>query len=148
MNPDVNTAPLLSPLWFRVAALRPQLDPQLHAERVSYRRQIWHVLVRPDGSRSFRLNAAAYAFVGRCNGVLTVQRLWDLLLSELDDDAPTQDELLQLLSRLHAARLLSFDRKPDFGPQGTVQAEAGADASRGVNSLLSFRIPIGTPDRW
>ncbi len=152
MTPDHASAPLLSPQWFRVAALRPRLDAQAHAERVSYRREIWHVLVRPDGSRSFRLNAAAYAFVGRCNGVFTVQRLWDLLLGELKDDAPTQDELLQLLARLHSAKLLSFDRKPDFGPQGTVQADprtdAGAESSRGANSLLSFRIPMGKPDRW
>ena len=152
MAPDHASAPLLSPQWFRVAALRPRLDAQAHAERVSYRREIWHVLVRPDGSRSFRLNAAAYAFVGRCNGVFTVQRLWDLLLGELRDDAPTQDELLQLLARLHSAKLLSFDRKPDFGPQGTVQADpradAGAESSQGANSLLSFRIPMGKPDRW
>ena len=148
----VSSAPLLSPQWFRVAALRPRLDREAHAERVSYRREIWHVLVRPDGSRSFRLNATAYAFVGRCNGALSVQRLWDLLLAEFGDDAPTQDEMVQLLARLHSAKLLSFDRKPDFGPQGTVQAgangDAHGDASRDANSLLSFRIPLGKPDRW
>ncbi|MFZ2651431.1 MAG: site-2 protease family protein [Burkholderiaceae bacterium] len=142
------SAPLLSAQWFRVAALRPRLDPQAHAERVSYRRQTWHVLVRSDGSRSLRLNAAAYAFVGRCDGTLSVQRLWDLLLAERGDGAPTQDELLGLLARLHAAKLLGFERKPDFGPQGTVQAETGADPSRSANSLLSFRIPLGKPDRW
>ena len=146
--PSAPGAPLLSPQWFRVAALRPRLDPQAHAERVSYRREIWHVLVRADGSRGFRLNRAAYAFVGRCNGTLSVQRLWDLLLSELKDDAPTQDELLQLLARLHSAGLLSFDRKPDFGPQGTLSAPSAADTPRSTNSLLSFRIPLGRPDRW
>ena len=141
-------APLLSPQWFRIAALRPRLDPQAHAERVSYRRRIWHVLVRADGSRSFRLNATAYALVGRCDGQLSVQRLWDLLLTELKDDAPTQDEVLQLLARLHMAKLLSFDRRPDFGPQGTVRDAADADTPRSTNSLLSFRIPLGRPDRW
>ena len=141
-------APLLSPQWFRIAALRPRLDPQAHAERVSYRRAIWHVLVRADGSRSFRLNSAAYACVGRCDGTLSVQRLWDLLLAELKDDAPTQDEMLQLLARLHSARLLSFDRKADFGPQGTVAAQDLADTPRAANSLLSIRVPLGRPDRW
>jgi putative peptide zinc metalloprotease protein len=142
-------APLLSPQWFRVAPLRPRLDPMAHAERVSYRRAIWHVLVRPDGSRSFRLNSAAYAVVARCDGTLSLQRLWDLLLGELKDDAPTQDELLQLLARLHSARLLSFDRKPDFGPQGTVSDQSAAETLPGsANSLLSFRIPLGRPDGW
>lgn len=142
-------APLLSPQWFRVAALRPRLDPLAHAERVSYRRAIWHVLVRRDGSRSFRLNSAAYAVVARCDGTLSLQSLWDMLLGELRDDAPTQDELLQLLARLQTARLLSFDRKPDFGPQGTISEQAAADAAPGsANSLLSFRIPLGRPDGW
>jgi putative peptide zinc metalloprotease protein len=131
--------------------LRPRLDPQAHVERVLYRRQIWHVLVRADGSRSFRLNAPAYAFVGRCNGQLSVQRLWDLLLTELKDDAPTQDELLQLLARLHAVALVSFDRRPDFGLPSMSTAAAGdekAQSVRSANSLLSFRIPIDRPDRW
>ena len=144
------TAPLLSAQWFRVAALRPRLDPQAQVERISYRRQHWYVLVRADGSRSFRLNAAAYAFAARCDGKLSVQRLWDLLLGEFKDDAPTQDELLHLLVRLHGSALLAFDRKPDFGPQGTLAEPAAAAATAGgtKNSLLSFRIPLGHPDRW
>jgi putative peptide zinc metalloprotease protein len=144
----IAASPLLSAQWFRVAALRPRLEPQLRVERISYRRQIWYVLVRADGSRSFRLNAAAYAFVGRCNGKLSVHRLWELLLAEHKDDAPSQDELLQLLARLHGAALVSFDRKPDFGPQGTIHAAGNDGAPRAANSLLSYRIPLGRPDAW
>lgn len=90
-------APLLSPQWFRVAALRPQLDAAAQVQRVSLRGQVWQLLANGDGSRQFRLNAAAWAFVGRCDGRLTMQRLWELLLADTGDDAPTQDELLQLL---------------------------------------------------
>jgi len=141
-------APLLSAQWFRVATLRPRLDPQIQAERVSYRRQTWHVLVRADGSRSFRLNHSAYAFAARCDGRLTVQRLWELLLAEMQDDAPTQDELLALLARLHEAGLVGFDRRPDFGQQGALAATAEPAQSGGRNSLLSFRVPLGRPDHW
>jgi putative peptide zinc metalloprotease protein len=141
-------APLLSAQWFRVATLRPRLDSQVQAERVSYRRQTWHVLVRADGSRSFRLNPSAYAFAARCDGRLTVQRLWELLLAELQDDAPTQDELLALLARLHEAGLVGFDRRPDFGQQGALAATAEPPRAGARNSLLSFRVPLGHPDRW
>ena len=144
-------APLLSPHWFRVASLRPRLDPQVHAERVSYRRQTWHVLVRADGSRSFRLDQRAYAFAARCDGSASMQRLWDLLLAELKDAAPTQDELLALLSRLHDAGLVGFDRRPDFGQQGALGATAQPathEAAPAKNSLLSFRVPLGQPDGW
>ena len=141
-------APLLSAQWFRIASLRPRLDAQLTVERIAYRRQIWHVLTRADGSRSFRLNAAAYAFVGRCDGGLSVQRLWDLLLAEKKDDVPTQEELLRLLARMHAAALIVFDRRPDFGPFGTSGAPLVEEKRAHQNSLLSFRIPLGSPDRW
>lgn len=142
------SAPLLSPQWFRVASLRPRLDPQVQAERVSYRRQTWHVLVRSDGSRSFRLNGSAYAFAARCDGQHSVQRLWELLLAETKDAAPTQDELLALLARLHEAGLIGFDRRPDFGQQGAL-ATPSEPARRGPkNSLLSFRVPLGRPDGW
>jgi putative peptide zinc metalloprotease protein len=145
---DATAGPLLSPQWFRVASLRPRLDPQLHAERVSYRRQPWHVLVRADGSRSFRLNRSAYAFAARCDGQLSVQRLWELLLTELKDEAPTQDELLSLLARLHEAGLVGFDRRPDFGQQGALSSTAEPASAGPRNSLLSFRVPLGHPDRW
>jgi putative peptide zinc metalloprotease protein len=141
-------APLLSPQWFRVASLRPKLDPQAQAERVSFRRQTWFVLVRADGSRSFRLNGPAYAFAARCDGQLSMQRLWDLLLVELKDAAPTQDELLALLARLHDAGLVGFDRRPDFGQQGALGAKAEAAPAAARNSLLSFRLPLGHPDAW
>ncbi len=145
MSQDDNN-PLHSEQWFRVAALRPQLDGQARIERVSYRRQIWHVLTRADGSRSFRLNASAYAFVARCNGKLSMQKLWELLLQDMSEDAPTQGELLQLLAQLHAAALVSFDRRPDFGAQGVVQQLDGFAKNQAPNGLFSFRMPFFRPD--
>ena len=68
-------APLLSAQWFRTAGLRPRLDPHAVIERSVVRGEVWHVLVRADGTRSFRLNAAAWSAVARCDGQLTVQRL-------------------------------------------------------------------------
>lgn len=148
MSPE-SPAPLLSPQWFRVATLRPRLDPQVQVERVSYRRERWFVLVHANGNRSFRLNPAAYAFAARCDGALSMQRLWELLLSELKDDAPTQDELLQLLARLHESGLMGLDRRPDFGAKGALsQAPRGQGEAARKNSLLSFRIPLGRPDPW
>ena len=142
------SAPLLSPQWFRVASLRPRLDPQVQAERVSYRRQTWHVLARSDGSRSFRLNGGAYAFAARCDGQHSVQRLWELSLAEAKDAAPTQDELLTLLARLHEAGLVGFDRRPDFGQQNALATPAEPARRGPKNSLLSFRVPLGRPDGW
>jgi putative peptide zinc metalloprotease protein len=139
-------AALTSEQWFRVSALRPKFDLRARVQRVRYRRQPWHVVTRADGTRSFRLNATAYAFVARCNGTLTLQRLWEVLLQEWQDEAPSQDELLRLLAKLHAAALMSFDRRPDFGPQGVLVDTALAQTAAAQSSLLSMRVPLGRPE--
>lgn len=149
---EEGSAPLLSARWFRVAGLRPLLDAQATVQRMAVRGAVWQVLTRPDGRRSVRLNAAAWVAVGRCDGQHTLQRLWEITLAELCDDAPTQDELISVLARLHQAGLLSFDRVPDFdtvssGPRSGSDADrATPDAPR--QSLLAWRFPLGCPDVW
>lgn len=145
-------APLHSTHWFRVAALRPLLHARVTSQRQVQRGELWHVLSLPDGSRSFRLNAAAWSAVARCDGQRSTQQLWDMALAECGDAAPTQDELLSILSRLHHAGLLSFDQRPDFGtslPQAQVQPEVSPHRR---NTWLAWRIPLGHPDellqRW
>lgn len=148
MNTASLSAPLLSAQWFRVANLLPRLDPQARIERVRYRRQTWQLLSRGDGSHSLRLDAAAWAFVGRCDGRFSVQRLWERLLSERRDEAPTQDELLRLMAQLQAAGLLAFDRPAALG-RHVSGAPAAADPSSAPRfSLLSWRWSLGSPDRW
>ncbi|MDZ7854883.1 biotin/lipoyl-binding protein [Sphaerotilus sp.] len=145
----MDDAPLLSARWFRMAGLRPLLDPQATVQRMAVRGAVWQVLTRPDGSRSVRLNASAWATVGRCDGQHTLQRLWDITLAELRDDTPTQDELIGLLARLHQSGLLRFDRVPDFdeAPSATsVHDHLATDGPR--QSLLAWRFPLGCPDVW
>jgi putative peptide zinc metalloprotease protein len=138
---------LMSEQWFRVAALRPLLNARITSQRHVQRGQVWHVLTLPDGTRSFRLNTAAWHTVARCDGQRTTQRLWDIALAEFGDLAPTQGEVLSILARLHAAGLISFDSRPDFGA-----ASLGADATQAdgshqqPRSLLSWRVPLGNPD--
>lgn len=140
-------APLHSAQWFRVAGLRPLLDGQVAVQRMAVRGEVWQVLTRADGARSLRLNAAAWVTIGRCDGRHTLQRLWEVTLAELGDDVPTQDELLAILARLHAAGLMSFDRAPDFGASASA-AESRPDEGAPRQSLLAWRFPLGCPDAW
>lgn len=145
------TAALLSPHWFRLAGARPLLDAGARVQRLVVRGEVWHALVRADVTRSFRLNAAAWSLVGRCDGQLTLQRLWEICLHECGDAAPTQDEVLDLLARLQAAGLVAFDRLP----QATAADAAGRFLPPGDepeahqrSTWLAWRIPLGCPDRW
>jgi putative peptide zinc metalloprotease protein len=137
---------LLSDQWYRVAASRPRLDPQVQIERIAYRGTPSIVLVLPDSQRRLRLNEAAWAFVGRCDGRLDAQTLWEQVLRLLRDEAPTQDDTLDVLLQLHRSGALQFDRAPDFGLlSGPGGGLPHADPLH-RQSLLAIRLPLGNPD--
>ena len=156
--------PQRSAQWFRLADLRPQLHSAVRHDRMVVRGQVWQTLVAADGRRSFRLNAAAWSAVARCDGQHTVQQLWAAAQAEHGSNAPTQDGWLQMLSQLHTAGLLSFDRRPDFGDAAAASSGL-AWASAGVapqpqqphqsqqpqqpqqrQHLLAWRVSLGNPD--
>jgi putative peptide zinc metalloprotease protein len=141
-------APLLSEQWFRVADLRPRLHAGVRADRILYRGVPWMVLASPDGRRRVRLNLAAYALVGRCTGRHSLQQLWELLLQERQDDAPTQDEIVLQVMHLYREGFLAFDVEPDFGVMAPLEPGAPRPTPTARNSLLAWRIPLGSPQRW
>lgn len=139
--------PLLSEQWFRVATLRPRLNAGVRAERVLYRGVPWMVFAAPDGRRRVRLNLAAYALVGRCDGTRSLQQLWEILLRERQDDAPTQDELVLQVMHLYREGFLVFDVEPDFGAMAALEGGAPTPTPAARNSLLAWRVPLGSPER-
>ncbi len=140
--------PLLSEQWFRVADLRPRLNEGVAADRVLYRGSPWMVLASPDGRRRVRLNPSAWALVGRCDGSIALQALWEVLLREQQDDAPTQDEVVVQVMHLYREGFLAFDRAPDFGAMVPLAAGAPRPTPTPRDSLLAWRVPLGSPQRW
>jgi putative peptide zinc metalloprotease protein len=142
------TRPLFSASWYRVAELRPRLRRHALVHRQSYRGQTWHVLQDRAGEQFHRLSPPAYLVVGLMDGRRTVQEIWDVASTRLGDDAPTQDEVIQLLSQLHAADLLQSEAPP----HGAELGERGARAERRrllarLGSLVSWRVPLLDPER-
>lgn len=103
----------LSPVWYRVGSLRPALAPRAAVSRHRYRGRGWYVIYDPATARVHRFTPAAWLIIGRLNGRDTIEAIWDRVVDELGDDAPTQNEVVRLLSQLHSADLLSADVPPD-----------------------------------
>lgn len=141
------TQPLVSGSWYRVAALRPGLVAGLRIVRQRVRDQVWHVLVEPSSGRQLRLNPAAYAFAGRCDGRATVDELWQRLLREQGDDAPGQDDLLRLLAQMFRAGMLQFDAAPHLSLMFS-RREEDEERRRGafINPLM-LRMRLFDPTR-
>ncbi len=66
-----------------------------------------------SSGRYFRFSSAVNQFVGLMDGERTVQEIWDSVCEKLGDNAPTQDEVIQLLGQLHASDVLQCDVSPD-----------------------------------
>ena len=152
-QPDPGRGTLLSDQWFRVAHLCPRLASEVQIERIAYRGEPWVVLTlqasSAEATRRVRLNPAAYAFFGRCNGSVSVQVVWRWMLAERQDDAPTQDELLSLLLQLHQGGFAVFEQVPDFGLLAARQSEPNKVKPAGSgwkSNWLAIRIPLGNPD--
>src|SRR5678815_4746027 len=108
-----NLRPTFHESWYRVADLRARLRPSAQISRQHYRGERWYVVRDPAGNQYHRLSSAAYRFVGLLDGSRTVAEAWDLVGGQLADDAPTQPEVIQILSQLYAANLVDADVTPD-----------------------------------
>ena len=143
------TAQVYSPQWYRVAALKPRLAPQVQVRRQLTRGERWMVLVDALTGRSVRLNRAAYEMAGRMDGARSMAQLWARAQQDTDDP-PTQDDVLDVLMKLHEAALLEFDA-PAAQVLGGALAARAMDASpepstkrQGFNPL-AWRVPLGNP---
>ncbi|UCH49650.1 MAG: efflux RND transporter periplasmic adaptor subunit [Betaproteobacteria bacterium] len=136
---------LFSQLWYRVADLHPQLRPDVRIQRQNYRNESWHVLTGTASGRQFRVNDKTYHFIGRCDGRRSVQEVWDILLKELGDDAPTQDEIITLLNQLESQSLLSYEIVADATAIADSAAASRKRRRRAFINPFAFRIPLGNP---
>lgn len=136
---------LFSPLWYRVARRRPHFRRDVKVRQIQYRGQIWHVLINEATGQQHRASQTAYEFIGRCDGLRTVQEIWDFLLENLGDDAPTQDEVVKLLIHLDEQGILAYESAPEVGTLVRRREERLQQKRKGMLNPFAFRVPLGNP---
>jgi len=99
--------------WYRVAPLKPKLHDQVEIHRHDYRGLIWHLLENTTTGRSHRFNPAVYQFIGMMDGERSVQDIYDQIIEKLDEHAPRQEEIIDLMSKLYEADLLKSGSQTD-----------------------------------
>ena len=139
---------LFSPLWYRVARRRPHFRRDVKVRQIQYRGQIWHVLINEATGQQHRASQTAYEFIGRCDGLHTVQEIWDFLLERLGDDAPTQDEVVKLLIHLDEQGILAYESAPEAGTLVRRRDERMQQKRRSMLNPFAFRVPIGNPSAF
>ncbi|HED53466.1 MAG TPA: PqqD family protein, partial [Phycisphaerales bacterium] len=102
-----------SPHWHRVRETHPRLRPHVQITRQRYRGRRWHVAHDPASNRFFRLSPVAHELVGLLDGARTVEQAWVIVSDRHGDAAPTQPEVIELISQLYNANLLSIEAPPE-----------------------------------
>ena len=103
-----------SPSWYRVAELKPRLRSHAVVEPRYYRGELWYVLQDEVTTRHFRFTPTAWYLIGLMDGTRMLQDIWDATRAKFGaGGAPTQEEVIHLLSRLHSTDVLHCDVPPD-----------------------------------
>lgn len=143
------SGPFLSTSWYRVCGLRPKLRQHGELHRHTYRGQLSYLVYDRVKGATHRLSPASYRFVSRMDGIRPVDELWTEVATYLEEDAPSQDDIIRFLAELHAADLLQCDVSPDS--LELLERYGRLEASRLKQRLfnpLSIRISILDPDRF
>ena len=135
--------------WYRISAARPRLRRDVRVIRHIYLGQPWYVLTDPTGTKVHRLTPAAQEVAGRLDGRRDVEAIWQDLQQRLAEDAPTQDEIVRLLSQLHQSDLLDNADTPMLDD---LLERRDKDRAQKWKKLLlnplSITLPLVDPDRF
>lgn len=139
---------LYSTYWYRVAAIRPRLRSHILLHRHTYRGSNWYILQDPSANRQHRFNKTAYSIIALMDGSRTLEEIWNTITSSLGDDTPTQDEIIHLLGRLHAADLLQSDIPPNTLEMIDRQDRQRSKWKQRLNNPFALRFPLIDPDQF
>lgn len=139
----------LSTIWYRVAELQPRLRSHVKVHRHRYRGRAWYVLHDHASGRVHRFTPGAYMLIGQMDGGRTVDDVWRSLAEAYDEDAPGQDEVIQLLSRLHQNDLIQYAGSPDVADLlERYNKQTKQVIKQNVFNPMSLRLPLFDPDRF
>ncbi len=139
--------------WHKVAGLRPRLLSHARIYRHVYRGEPWFVVQDSTAGRYHRVSPAAYDMLTQMDGVRTVQALWDAAVQRGDAQAPSQNDMVELLMQLYANDLLQSDVTPDAAELfQRYRKRRDMKWKQWLLNPMSLRFPLVDPDdfltRW
>ena len=141
------TRPSFSDTWYQVCHLRLGLLPTVRVHKQVYRDQVWYVLQDACSEKYFRVQETAYAFVSRLTPHKTVEEVWESFCEINPEAAPTQGEVITLLSQLHQHNLLFFRSSAEH--EGIFERHKKTRRREKLTHLMAFlyfRIPLWNPN--
>ncbi|MFZ4859888.1 MAG: biotin/lipoyl-binding protein [Desulfuromonadaceae bacterium] len=139
---------LFSESWYKVANIRVSLLDAVEVQKQFYRGELWYVLKDRFTNSHFKVTAEAYRFIAMLNTGTSINDVWEECIAAHDDGAPTQDEVISLLSQLHINNLLNYKNQPNNEFIYERQSEKKQKEFKNrIMSVLSIKIPLWNPDK-
>ncbi len=134
--------------WYRIAGQSLSLRSSVRVRRQMFRGALWYVLFDPFGDQFYRLRPSAYRFVARLSERRTVEDVWKESIAADPDNAPGQEEVIQLLAQLYHANLLHYELPADSAKLFERYRETRQKIRRAaLANIMFFRLPLFDPDR-
>jgi putative peptide zinc metalloprotease protein len=139
---------IFSDSWFRVSGLRVALLPSVEVGTQQFRGRTWYVLQDPYTQRYFRASVQACRFIQSLQPDKTVEEVWEDFVNNHPHDAPSREEVIQLLSQLHMSNLLySLQQSDNDAIVKRYKAQKNKELMGKVASFLFLRIPLFNPNQ-
>jgi putative peptide zinc metalloprotease protein len=140
---------LFSESWYRVAELKVGLITSTTFHKQYFRGEEYYVLRDPLNNKFFKVTPESYKFLIRLTPKKTVEQIWDECLNIFPETAPTQDDVIRILSQLHHSNLLFFRNKPNSENifERHVEKKRKELGSK-ILGILFYKIPLWDPEAW
>lgn len=142
-------ASTFSDLWYRIGPTTPRLSAHARVVRQHYGPTIAYIVEDPASGQFYRMSESAHFFLGMLDGKTTVDQAWEACNDQLGDAAPTQREVLDLLSRLQLFGLVLGESALDAEMLEQRLAKARRQRTQKRTGRWMFpHVPIVNPEPW
>ncbi|MGB7305123.1 MAG: hypothetical protein WBD13_12650 [Burkholderiaceae bacterium] len=138
---------LFSEHWYRVRDLQPQLSENLQVSGQPGRGQYWYVISLPGRNKRLRINQAAYAVLGRCDGSVSLEKIFRTLLTSDPESVPGQGEIIDLASKLISDGYLFCSDWPQIDDVLGEHNKKLSRLTRQNRNPMAPRFSLGNPNR-
>ncbi len=141
--------PTFSESWYRVAAQRICLRPDVVTRRQNFRGERWIVIEDRFSNQYFRVRPETYEFLARLDPARTVEEVWHECLQLFPDTAPGQETVIQLLSQLYFSNLLKYESAADTAQMfERFRKRRKKEITSRFRNIMFMRFPLFDPDRF
>lgn len=133
--------------WYQVAQLKVALIPTTKVHKQLYRGLVWYVLQDACSGKFFRVPETVYRFLSRLTVTKTIEQVWQEFIEAFPEEAPGQEEVIQVLSQLHHGNLLFYRSESDH--EAILDRKKKQTRQEHLTKLMAFmylRIPIWNPE--